>query len=523
MAQRPPRAICAAGRRGRRGRAGALLSSERPRAGADAGRRVSRRVRHRPRHGRADARRRRAAGRRLLPRLPDGDLDDARRSRAHVAVAVGQRRPRRRPDRAGAVVDVHRRALRHRDRPRRHALPAGRPHRPRAGSGRRGARLHGAAGRRGLVLRDDRARARHRAQGHDRLRVLPRDGARALPRGPRAVDGQRHARHRPAHGRRHAVLELRRLRDARQLRGAWTAGRHTIGQGSAGGFAGVPRAGPAARRLARACRHHPADRRGSRPGGKRGRARRQAASRRPGRRDAPVSIQPARPGPRAPDSARDDRGPRGAGARHGRPRGAAQAGGRLCEARAVAGLGLSGSHRPLLSARRARVSPARRRRHAHELERVEHVVRGARQRGQAARLRRSSDTGRDRGEGRHAGHGAAARLPRSRSGPQASARPRAPGSPRRHGPAARAEAHDRRAASSARRRDPRRVRAPILLGPRGRRGARSRHRRSAGQRQLPVAFGQPISVRRRTPRKWTSMRCWIARATACIRPARRSS
>ena len=118
-----------------------------------------------------------------------------------------------------------------------------------------------------------------------------------------------------------------------------------------------------------ACRRHPADRCGSRPGGQRGRARRQAASRRPGRRHAAVSIQPARPGPRAPDSARDDRGSRGAGARHGRPRGAAQARGRVCEARAVAGLGLSGSHRPLLSARRARVSPARRRRHAHELER----------------------------------------------------------------------------------------------------------------------------------------------------------
>ena len=99
----------------------------------------------------------------------------------------------------------------------------------------------------------------------------------------------------------------------------------------------------------------------------------------------------------------------------------------LRAARAVAGLGLSGSHRPLLSARRARVSPARRRRHAHELERVEHVVRRARQRSQAARLRRSSDTGRDRGEGRHAGHGAAARLPRSRAGPPASARPGAPG------------------------------------------------------------------------------------------------
>ena len=58
--------------------------------------------------------RRGAAGRRLLHRIPDGDLDDARRSRAHVAVAVGQRRARRRPDRAGALVDVDRRALRHR-------------------------------------------------------------------------------------------------------------------------------------------------------------------------------------------------------------------------------------------------------------------------------------------------------------------------------------------------------------------------------------------------------------------------
>ena len=63
----------------------------------------------------------------------------------------------------------------------------------------------------------------------------------------------------------------------------------------------------------------------------------------------------------------------------------------------------------------------------------------------------------------------------------------------------------------------------IVVGARGRRGARSRHRRSAGQRQLSVAFGRRSRARRRMPRRWTSTRCSIARATACIRPARRSS
>ena len=50
---------------------------------------------------------------------------------------------------------------------------------------------------------------------------------------------------------------------------------------------------------------------------------------------------------------------------------------------------LSRSGRALLSARRPRVPPPRRRADAHQLERVEHLVRRARRGGPAARLRRS--------------------------------------------------------------------------------------------------------------------------------------
>ena len=59
-------------------------------------------------------------------------LGDAGRARADVAVAVGQRGARRRSGRAGDLGAGHRRLVRHRPRPRRHALSAGRPHRPRA-------------------------------------------------------------------------------------------------------------------------------------------------------------------------------------------------------------------------------------------------------------------------------------------------------------------------------------------------------------------------------------------------------
>ena len=118
--------------------------------------------------------------RRVPPRLPA----HRRAARADVVVALGQRRSRRRPDRARAVGARHRGALRHGARPGRPARGARRPHGPDPLRRRRGtrpgrpARRVRAAGRPGVPRRADRA------AGARRLHALPL----ARP----------HARHRPA-------------------------------------------------------------------------------------------------------------------------------------------------------------------------------------------------------------------------------------------------------------------------------------------------------------------------------------
>ena len=258
---------------------------------------------------------------------------------------------------------------------------------------------------------------------------------------------------------------------------------------------------------------------------RRGRARRQAASRRPGRRRAPVSIQPARPRRRAPDSARDDRRPRGAGARHRRPRALRKPARRVmrrlglsldsaCPDPAARCYPLGGRAFHLLGDAGTRTNWS-----ATNTSFVE--------RDSEARLRGFDDhqtpvtIAETRRHARHRRCGATTAISFRSSGigTTRSTRP----SRRRHGPAARAAADDRRAAAGARRRDPRRVRAPIVVGARGRRGRSIPTPAICWPASAIRGRATPSCARRPTPRRRTSTRCWIARATACIRPARRSS
>ena len=148
-----------------------------------------------------------------------------------------------------------------------------------------------------------------RAARVDGLRVLPGDHPGALLLGAGAADGRGLSRRRAADRRRHAVPQLRRLGDDRQLHGARTA---------RGAFA--PTAQPAADFWPlSALRSGGSAARSGRPrsllvvaavrvaGASRRRDRHQAAPRNPGRRFPALSIQPARPRRGTADSARIDR------------------------------------------------------------------------------------------------------------------------------------------------------------------------------------------------------------------------
>ena len=212
--------------------------------------RLSRRVRGGARPGRHGGRRLRAARCRLLRRVPPAHLADARRARAHVAVALGQRGRRRRPGGAG-IWAMATGGLRHRPRSRRLALSAGRTHRSHPGRGRRGTGRRRAVARRGSLRDDGVARLPHRPPRRHRLRLLPRHGADAVPDRAGADDGGGHPRRDPADRRRHAVSELRRLGDGRELRGAGDARVDPRRRRPRDRFRAVPRADALARRGAR--------------------------------------------------------------------------------------------------------------------------------------------------------------------------------------------------------------------------------------------------------------------------------
>ena len=142
---------------------------------------------------------------------------------ADVAIAVGQRGARRRSDRAVDLGGRHRRVVGHRSRLRRHALSAGRPYRSGARGDRRRARTDRPRRDRGRLRLDRRARLAHRLACGHRLRVLPRHRGDVVSRDSRRSHGGRGLRPDPAHRRRHAVSQLRRLRDGGQSRRAWRA------------------------------------------------------------------------------------------------------------------------------------------------------------------------------------------------------------------------------------------------------------------------------------------------------------
>ena len=131
-----------------RPRARLLLPSKGSGSGPVSLLRLSRHLCCRARPGRDGDRRARAPDTRLLCRLSLRHLAYARRTRAHVAIAMGQRRAGRRPGHACDLGAGDRRFGWNRPRSRRHALPAGRPHRSDPRGDRRGARRDRPAPRR---------------------------------------------------------------------------------------------------------------------------------------------------------------------------------------------------------------------------------------------------------------------------------------------------------------------------------------------------------------------------------------
>ena len=254
-------------------------------------------VRHRARHGRADARRRRRC-------WPPGSISatgSTSRRRSPIACACGSRRG---TTRRAAAIRSRRRcgrcrpaAVRHRPRPRRHALSAGRAHRSRARGGRRRARRRGAV-RRGRCSTPRSiwralATARRGATDYGFFLAIVLTLFLAVPV---LLMAARHARRGAAHRRRDAVSELRRVGDGRRTsRRSACSPRIRSDAAPAGGSRGVPRrrcAGSAcSSALAAVVLLVVA---AARAGAACGRGRRQAASRPAGRRHAAVPVQPAR-------------------------------------------------------------------------------------------------------------------------------------------------------------------------------------------------------------------------------------
>ena len=207
----------------RRRRAHVLLLPEGPRPRPLSLLRLPGRVRGRARTSRHGRHGIGPPGIRLLSGSSASNLVDARRPRAHVAIAVGQRGRRRESGHARHLGHGHWRRLRHRPWPWRLAVSASRPHRPDTRGRRRGARCDRACRGRGALRRPRVAGLPHRPACRERLRILSGHGSDALLDLPRADHGVRcHGSH-AADGCRHAVPELRRLGHAGKLRGTGPA------------------------------------------------------------------------------------------------------------------------------------------------------------------------------------------------------------------------------------------------------------------------------------------------------------
>ena len=220
MAPRAPARSRAARTRRRGSDAGPVLLAEGPGPGAAPDVRVPRALRGGAGRGGSSGIGWPDADGRLLRRLPSAHLRYARDARGHVAGAVGEHGARWRPGGPCRVGARHGRRVRHRFRSRRDALLTGGADRSGAGRDRRRAGPDRVAGR-GRALRGDRVARLPRCHARRRrLRLLPRHGGDAVPDRAGAADGRRPARRRPAHGRGHAVPQLRRVGHGGQLRRA---------------------------------------------------------------------------------------------------------------------------------------------------------------------------------------------------------------------------------------------------------------------------------------------------------------
>ena len=397
------------GRRRHGAGAAVLLLPARPRAGAGPRLHVPRHLQRRARPlgpGRAGPGH---AGRRVHRGVPRRLSVHGGQAHRHVAVAVGQRRQRRRSGRARALGPGVGRALRRRPVRDEPALHPDRRERSRARQPRRDPRLRRRRAGPRAVRRARGAGAAHRASHRSALRRAAGRRAGDVARRAGAADRRRPARPAAALRRGHAVPQPGPIVDGvepRRRRAA--AGR--VAAGAAGRGEAIPAPGIATRagRLGAARhrggprvhgadlvarRHHdPAD--ADAAGGRRGAAAGQPAPARSG------AAGPARRDPRSPRPAhrhgldarrqrarqgvrrdrrqpvRDDARGRGAndGARIDGPRHRASR------------HGGEDSRRAVLSARRRRLPPARRRGVQGQLGGAELGVRGARVRHAAARL-----------------------------------------------------------------------------------------------------------------------------------------
>ena len=218
---------------------------------------------------------------------------------------VGQRGLGRQPDRSRDVGHGHRRNVRHRAGSGRLALSASRPHRPDPGSDRRGNRRRRPDRRRVAVRGGGVARLPHRPDGAERLWILSRHRADAVP-DPAGVDhGVGCDGRDPVDRRRHPVPELRRFGDARELRRTRHPGFDPRERRGSGRLRALPGAAHVPHRRARRLRRGTARGRDHRAGRASGHARREASSRHSSRRRTAPRVQPAGPGSGSQHSARD--------------------------------------------------------------------------------------------------------------------------------------------------------------------------------------------------------------------------
>ena len=214
-------------RRGRHHRrADRVLPAEGSRTGADGGLRVPRDVRRRAQPLDGHPGRPRRHRRRLRRRLRVAHLGDARRTHRDLELALGQRSARGRPGRPGTVGARGRRLVRQRARTGHVARRADGAHRPDSRGARRGTRRR-RAHRRGWPLR---------GAGVEGLPYRPSRPWRILDAARYRRDARTHPARRPhrrgparpgaAHGRRHAIPQLRPIGTDCKLRGRRRAARH---------------------------------------------------------------------------------------------------------------------------------------------------------------------------------------------------------------------------------------------------------------------------------------------------------